>query len=149
MLQFLYNNKEVVLDPIVSAEYNSSQQRVIVSQSYSGVTFLKLRIDMGTKAYPIRHEEYTFIRDFYWQLCDQLYTPEIKFVKHSSDAYSFFSIQFPRHLSFIYSLDALFRVERNFNFSSPSANAIIMKRFLHFIRDGLNTLEKYYGSLPF
>lgn len=149
MLTFTHNFKEANLSCIVSAEYDSKHKAVIVSQSYSGVVFLKLRIQMRGASYPVRHEEYTYIRDFYWQLSDSLYTPNIKFIKNASESYSFFSLQLASPTNLIYPLDALFKVERNFNFESEAANAIIMKRFLHFIRDGLSVLEKYYGSLPF
>ena len=108
-----------------------------------------MRLEMRNVSAPLRREDYTLLRDFYWQLSDLSYTPEISFVKNYSQNLSVFRIRHPKGNLFVYELDALFLVERNFDLDSPAANAIIMSRFLRFVRDGLELLEKYYGSLPF
>jgi hypothetical protein len=145
----MYNYQNYFIPCIVSARYDSKSRYVVSSQTYNEIPYLKMRLEMRKISAPLSREDYTLIRDFYWQLSDLLYTPEISFVKNYSHSLSVFRIRHRKGNLFIYELDALFLVERNFDFDSPAANAIIMSRFLRFIRDGLELLEKYYGSLPF
>lgn len=150
MILFKVDNREQFFYPLVSAKYSFESKSVMVSQTYNETSYVRMKLDLPYRILHITQESYLTIRNFYYELCESYYTPSITFLKNASDNLAFFRITHPSLKGVLtYNLDAIFLVERDFDFKKSFSNAILMKRFLKFIKDGLQFLETYYGKLPF
>jgi len=150
MILFQHNGQDLYLHPIVSARYAFETRNVFVNQSYNDTNYLRMKLIFPHMLLGIQHTDYVLIRNFYYELCNTLFTPTVTYLKDASKNLAYFRINAPKAKGGLtMELDAIILVEKTFDITKQYAAGIVIKRFLKFTRDGLKFLETYYGSLPF
>ena len=150
MILFQYNGQDHYLYPIVSARYAFDTRSVYVNQTYNDTAYLRMKLNFPHRLIAVQHSDYVILRNFYYELCNTLFSPTITYLKDASKNLAYFRVTAPKEKGGLsMELDAIVLVEKNFDYKQSYAAGVVIKRFLRFTKDGLKFLETYYGSLPF